>query len=234
MARGIRVVLLVMNVVLGWSGQAQAQPPSNVYMVLGRLSEALPAPGGSLRADVVDSPRYAVRVSGERVTVTTALLREASINALAASVMCQLLPEPVSFAISMERAGFDGPSGLAELNEWALYDAATESQYRAAVNAARSDVMQAMFQDSFWMFTWPGYDLMHGWLLDAATARYDEALATYEAYRAERPDLPAITAQFIREVTEVTMALRSGSAGVSPWEPRIQETLKAYPPRREQ
>lgn len=233
MKRVMGVVFLAVNVALG-SGQTQAQPVTvDVYTVLGRLSEALPAPGGSLRTNVVYSPRYAVRVSGEQVTVTTAFLRAASSNALAASVISQLLPDPIYFAITMERAGFDGPSGLAELNERLLYDIAIENQYRAAVNAAYADMMQAMFQDSFWAFALPGYELMYG-PLDTATNRYYEALAAYEAYRAERPDLPTITAEFIRSVTEVTTALRSGSTGVSLWQPRIEETLKAYPPRREE
>ena len=233
MKQGMAAVLLAVSVALG-SGQTQAQPVTlDVYTVLGRLSEALPAPGGSLRANVVYSPQYAVRVSGEQVTVTTAFLREASSNALAASVISQVLPDPIHFAITMERAGFDGPSGLAELNERLLYDVAIENQYRGAVNAAYADMMRAILQDSFWMFALPAYELMYG-PLDAATNRYYEALAAYEAYRAQRPELPTITAEFIRSVTEVTTTLRSGSAGVSPWHPRIQETLKAYPPRREE
>lgn len=239
MKRTTVAVLVVMSVVLG-SGKTLAQPvteefrrPMNVYAILRSISEALPAPGGSLRANVVSSPRYGVRVSSEEVTVTTAFLREASIDAVAASVVCQLLPDPVYFAITMNRAGLDGPRGLAELNEQLIDDSAIERQYRAALNVAYSDMMQTIVQNNMWIFAPSGYDLMYG-VMDAATARYYEALSAYEAYRAARPDLPVITAEFIRMVTEVTTTLRGGSAGVSLWHPHIQEALKAYPPPREE
>jgi hypothetical protein len=237
MKRTAAALLLAMSVSLG-PGQTVAQTateelqgPTNVYAVLQRLSEALPGPGGWLRAIVVSSPRYGVRVSGQEVIVTTAFLREASSDALAAGVGCQLLRDPVYFSITMDRAGFDGPSGLAELNERLAYDTAIESQYRAAVNVAYAEMMQTTFQNSFWIFA-PGNDVMYGRIMDAATLRYYEALAAYEAYGAERPDLPPITAGFIRRVTEATAALRGGSAGVSSYWPQIQEALKTYQPRR--
>ncbi len=234
MRRMISAVLLAIGISLWW-GQAGTRPlaqelrvPANVQAILGSLSQALPVPGGSLRARVVSSPRYAVRVSGEEVTVTTAFLRGASSDALAAGVVYRLLPDPVYFVITMDRAGFDGPSGLAELNERLLYDAAIEYQYWAALDAAYTDMTEAVYLNSLWIVARPGSDVMYG-QMDATTARYYDALAAYEAYRAERPDLPPITAEFIRTVTEITTVLRGGPAVVSPWQPRIAEALKAYP-----
>jgi hypothetical protein len=244
MTRGMAAVLLAVGVLLR-PGQALTQPVTeefrafgDVEAVLWSLSEALPAPGRSLRANVVSSSRYAVSVSDGDVTVTSRFLREASRSALAAIVAYHLLPDPVYFAITMDRAGFDGPGGLVELNERLLYDVDIENVYRAAVNVAYVDMMQTIFQNSFWVFARPGYHLMYRGVIDAATVRYYQALAAYKAYLAARPpmaELPPITSEFIGMAMEVTDVLRGGDPdGVSSWRARIEEALKVYPPRSEQ
>jgi hypothetical protein len=204
-------MVLVASLILA-SSPTQAQPMTErlrtldaVNDVLSRVAEALPAPGASLRANIVPSTRYAARVSGDEVTVTTRFLRDTSRDALAALVVYQLLPDPVAFAITMHRAGFDGPAGLIELTQRQIDDIDTENLYRAAANVAYDDMIRTINENSFWTFARPGFHLMYRRVIDASVARYYDALRAYDVYLAgwSSGDMPPIPPEFIQAVVEV-------------------------------
>jgi hypothetical protein len=168
------------------------------------------------------------------VTVATRFLAEASRNALAAAVVYQIVTDPVHFAIVMHRAGFDGVAGLAELHTRLQSVLALEAWQRAATAGTYQTAVGTVYDNSFWHWARPGFHIMYRATMDAATAQYYRAAQTQRASQpglARMYVLPVVPAEAVGAVNEISAVLRGADpAEVSPWRPRIEETLKAYQP----
>jgi len=231
------VVSTVMLALTLTSEMAQAQGVTSEYAqlvgvnsVLFSIAEAVPPPAPLLRAKIVHSNDYAVHVSDGDVTVTTLFLREASRNALAAAIVYQIVADPVHFAIVMQRAGFDGVAGLAELHHRLQSVVVLESWQRAATAAAYQGAVGTVNDNSFWHWARPGFHLMYRATMDAATAQYYQAARTQLA-TPRMHVLPIVPAETVAAVNEISAVLRGADlAGLSPWRPHIEEALNAYRP----
>ena len=195
------------------------------------LMESSPRPGAAVVSEVVISDAFFAGAPGGSATVTTRFLREASSNALAAALARDLFPGPVRAAVVLHRAGFDGPAGFGELYGREARLAALEAQHRAAVEAAAADYRAQAAARGYTAAVPDGRHLMARSRLQAAQARYELAVRAYQAIQAEAQSMPAVTAELVRAVGEITAALTGQvSIEASPWGPQIRAALEAYEP----
>lgn len=203
--------------------------------LLRTLIEGSPDPGVGLVSQVVASDSYAAEAAGTRVLVTTRFLAEASANALAAAVARDLLGDPVDVAITMHRAGLDGPAGLAELFNRLGSLVGIDSQQRAAVEVAYAAYQSELGLSGLNSVARDGYQVMAQARIQGARARYEQAMERYRVFRAvEAPRYYAmrpVPLELVQSVSEITAVLGSPELiEASPWGPRIKVALQRYGP----
>ncbi len=233
-----RALVAVLAVALASAQPAAAQLDTSAIQLQGlvdgvarALLEASPTPGASVLAEVIPSDSYFAGAPGGRVTVTTRFLREASREALAAALARDLFPDPVVAAVTLHRAGFDGPGGFAELNGRDARLAAVEAQHRAAVEAALADYRAQLAARGYTATVPDGRQLMARSRLQAAKARYDLAVNAHRGAVAEASSMPQTPAGTVQAIAEITAAVRGlVSLDDSPWGPRIKGVLRLYEP----
>jgi hypothetical protein len=237
----IRIVFLVgpLLVILALAPPGQAELDFSVIQrqaatdsVMRALADQLPTAGTTLISEVIPSDSYFVGVSANRVAVSTRFLREASRNALAAAVARYLLPDPVYLAITLSRAGFDGPGGLAELYNRLAGLISLEAQNRANVETAYRTYQAELMQNSFNVWSREGYHRIYLARINGARARYEQSLQVYRAFQAEMARFYAMSpvpAGLVQAVTEITAVLNGREfIEISPWGPRIRAALQVY------
>jgi hypothetical protein len=227
---------LMAGLATAWLGLAGAeaqdlQSQVAVDRVLRALTDAMPPGAESYVGLIVPSDEYFLRGGGRQIQVSTRFLQESSPDGIAAAAALELIGEPVWVAVALYRGGFDGPGGLAELYDRVVQIVNTEAQGRATLETMRVE-LNRMIEGSAVSTTLPGIGLRTQAEITAASQQYQQAVAAYNAYRAEMPRMYAMRAvppDYIQSVAEVTWVLRGQQPiETSPWGERIRAALDRY------